>query len=179
MEPSRYLLVPKRDLSKLAKAFDPSRIIADAKFVVVISDDLKKVSKLAAVLDWRMDDWTDWGFDLYGRGKLVAEGRFRDGDEKVLVGLVELAELLDVDAAALQNVLGVEEPDVFEFMNVMGIPEYAITPEEMDRAIETRGTKRSSKAEQYDPWPRKESKPRKPRTTKPTKKAAKRRVKKK
>jgi hypothetical protein len=175
MDFSQYYVVPVAQLAAVTKLFEPHRIIEEEKFVIVISDDDKRLAKLDVALAFNNDEWAAWGFTLFVKGKPVANGLFGENDEtgvsaedNCLEGdLDEAAKLLDVDPTKLRKVVEAEEPDVEEFMKVVGFERYSITPFELDSAVP------KPKKALFDP----ETKPKKTAKKKPktkTKKATKR-----
>jgi hypothetical protein len=142
MDFSQYYVVPIAHRAAVAKLFEAHRIIEEDKFVIVISDDEKRAAKLDVALSFNNDEWAAWGFTVYAKGKVVANGIFGENDEtgisiddNCLEGdLDEAARLLGVDAKKLRKVVESEDADVEKFIKVVGFGRYSITPYELDSA---------------------------------------------
>jgi hypothetical protein len=142
MDYSQYFVVPARDKARVIKLFDPMCIIDDGKFIIAVSEDQKLAKKLDLVLDFNNDEWSAWGFALFRKGKVVAEGLFGENlesgvsfEDNCLEGdLDKMAELLEVSAAKLKRIVESEDPDVDAFIKLVGFGRYSITPYDIERA---------------------------------------------
>ena len=140
MDYSQYYVVPIAHKAAVATLFEAHRLIAEKKFVIVITDDDKKAKKLDVALAFNNDEWSAWGFTLFAKGKQIATGLFGENaesgvslEDNCLEGdLDAAAKLLGADAKKLRAVVEAEEPDVEKFMKVVGFGRYSITPYELD-----------------------------------------------
>ena len=143
MDYSQYYVVPVAHRAAVAKLFERHRLIDEKKFVIVVSNDDKKLAKLDVALAFNNDEWSAWGFTLYVKGKPIANGVFGENGESgvsrednCLEGDLETAaKLLGADAKKLRKVVEAAEPDVEKFMKVVGFGRYSITPYELDSDV--------------------------------------------